>query len=135
MNVFGNSLKFTTVCGITPGRTCVAELYFFQNGYVHVILRELPRSGDEAPNETKVELVVLDTGKVRDGTYLCCLIFIRLAQGISENFRKVMLLSDLVQTAMLTILSEPTVPPFLARKSVANGHWTRARHRQQHCQV
>ncbi|KAJ7086084.1 hypothetical protein B0H15DRAFT_987137, partial [Mycena belliarum] len=53
MNVFGNSLKFTT------------------NGYVHVILRELPRSGDEAPNETKVELVVLDTGK-----------------GISENFRK-----------------------------------------------
>ncbi|KAF8207185.1 hypothetical protein K438DRAFT_1962797 [Mycena galopus ATCC 62051] len=45
MNVFGNSLKFTT------------------NGYVHVILRELPRSGDEAPNETKVELVVLDTGK------------------------------------------------------------------------
>ncbi|KAJ6570210.1 hypothetical protein DFH09DRAFT_917594, partial [Mycena vulgaris] len=53
MNVFGNSLKFTT------------------NGYVHVILRELPRSGDEAANETKVELVVLDTGK-----------------GISENFRK-----------------------------------------------
>ncbi|KAJ7242776.1 hypothetical protein B0H12DRAFT_1132007 [Mycena haematopus] len=53
MNVFGNSLKFTT------------------NGYVHVILRELPRSGDEAPNEIKVELVVLDTGK-----------------GISENFRK-----------------------------------------------
>ncbi|KAJ6468450.1 hypothetical protein C8R45DRAFT_837983 [Mycena sanguinolenta] len=53
MNVFGNSLKFTT------------------NGYVHVILRELPRSGDEAPNETKVELVVSDTGK-----------------GISENFRK-----------------------------------------------
>ncbi|KAJ6631019.1 hypothetical protein B0H10DRAFT_1980407 [Mycena sp. CBHHK59/15] len=57
MNVFGNSLKFTT------------------NGYVHVILRELPRSAEEAPNsalnETKVELVVLDTGK-----------------GISENFRK-----------------------------------------------
>ncbi|KAJ7510381.1 hypothetical protein B0H11DRAFT_1958755 [Mycena galericulata] len=53
MNVFGNSLKFTT------------------NGYVHVILRELPRSADEAANETKVELVVIDTGK-----------------GISENFRK-----------------------------------------------
>ncbi|KAJ7116368.1 hypothetical protein C8R44DRAFT_792314 [Mycena epipterygia] len=53
MNVFGNSLKFTT------------------NGYVHVILRELPRSGDERADETKIELVVLDTGK-----------------GISENFRK-----------------------------------------------
>ncbi|KAJ7678532.1 hypothetical protein B0H17DRAFT_1078584 [Mycena rosella] len=45
MNVFGNSLKFTT------------------NGYVHVLLRELPRSADEEPDETKVELVVLDTGK------------------------------------------------------------------------
>ncbi|KAJ7722741.1 hypothetical protein DFH07DRAFT_856541 [Mycena maculata] len=53
MNVFGNSLKFTT------------------NGYVHVILRELPRSIDEGANETKVELLVIDTGK-----------------GISENFRK-----------------------------------------------
>ncbi|KAK7032859.1 histidine kinase [Favolaschia claudopus] len=53
MNVFGNSLKFTT------------------NGYVHVVLRELPRTVDEAPNETKIELVVLDSGK-----------------GISENFRK-----------------------------------------------
>ncbi|KAJ7183131.1 hypothetical protein C8R46DRAFT_1066013 [Mycena filopes] len=53
MNVFGNSLKFTT------------------NGYVHVTLRELPRTGEEAPNETKIELIVLDTGK-----------------GISENFRK-----------------------------------------------
>ncbi|KAJ6496474.1 atypical/HisK protein kinase, partial [Mycena vitilis] len=53
MNVFGNSLKFTT------------------NGYVHVILRELPRTADEGPNESKIELVVLDTGK-----------------GISENFRK-----------------------------------------------
>ncbi|KAJ7220088.1 hypothetical protein GGX14DRAFT_354775, partial [Mycena pura] len=53
MNVFGNSLKFTT------------------NGYVHVSLRELPRSSDEAPNEIKAELSVLDTGK-----------------GISEDFRK-----------------------------------------------
>ncbi|KAJ7454785.1 hypothetical protein FB451DRAFT_1279374 [Mycena latifolia] len=53
MNVFGNSLKFTT------------------NGYVHVSLRELPRSLEEVPDETKVELVVHDTGK-----------------GISENFRK-----------------------------------------------
>ncbi|KAJ7650665.1 hypothetical protein FB45DRAFT_1050572 [Roridomyces roridus] len=53
MNVFGNSLKFTT------------------NGYVHVILRELSRSADEAPDEIKVELVVIDTGK-----------------GISENFRR-----------------------------------------------
>ncbi|KAJ7056611.1 hypothetical protein C8F01DRAFT_1372605 [Mycena amicta] len=53
MNVFGNSLKFTT------------------NGFVHVMLRELPRSSDDPATETRVELIVLDTGK-----------------GISENFRK-----------------------------------------------
>ncbi|KAJ7058296.1 hypothetical protein C8F01DRAFT_932823, partial [Mycena amicta] len=53
MIVFGNSLKFTT------------------NGFVHVMLRELPRSSDDPATETRVELIVLDTGK-----------------GISENFRK-----------------------------------------------
>jgi len=53
MNVFGNSLKFTT------------------DGYVHVMLRQLP-SGDDAPkNQVMVELSVIDTGK-----------------GISQNFLK-----------------------------------------------
>nr|GAT60998.1 histidine kinase [Mycena chlorophos] len=53
MNVFGNSLKFTT------------------NGYVHVILRELPRNSDDPMDQTTVELIVFDTGK-----------------GISEAFRR-----------------------------------------------
>ncbi|KAF7317041.1 Histidine kinase [Mycena chlorophos] len=53
MNVFGNSLKFTT------------------NGYVHVILRELPRNSDDPVDQTTVELIVFDTGK-----------------GISEAFRR-----------------------------------------------
>jgi CheY-like chemotaxis protein len=44
MNLFGNSLKFTS------------------DGYVHVILRQLPLS-DGDPNKVKVELSVLDTGK------------------------------------------------------------------------
>ncbi|KAH9838351.1 histidine kinase [Rhodofomes roseus] len=53
MNVFGNSLKFTT------------------DGYVHVMLRQLP-SGDDTPrNKVKIELSVIDTGK-----------------GISQNFLK-----------------------------------------------
>ncbi|KAJ6486669.1 hypothetical protein C8R45DRAFT_1145040 [Mycena sanguinolenta] len=69
MNVFANSLKFTTVCRCNT-RVRLTEI-FICNGYVHVILGELPRNGDETPNETKVELVVSDTGK-----------------GISENFRK-----------------------------------------------
>ncbi|KAK7044175.1 hypothetical protein VNI00_007895 [Paramarasmius palmivorus] len=44
MNVFGNSLKFTS------------------DGYVHVILRHIP-SDNDPPNKVKIELSVLDTGK------------------------------------------------------------------------
>ncbi|KAK0450084.1 hypothetical protein EV421DRAFT_1704638 [Armillaria borealis] len=55
MNLFGNSLKFTT------------------DGYVHVGLRQLPRTEDLPPNKVKVELSVLDTGK---------------ASGISHSFLK-----------------------------------------------
>ncbi|KDR78910.1 hypothetical protein GALMADRAFT_224162 [Galerina marginata CBS 339.88] len=53
MNLFGNSLKFTS------------------DGYVHVLLRQLPASEDDPPNKVKVELAVFDTGK-----------------GISQNFLK-----------------------------------------------
>ncbi|KAJ4480084.1 atypical/HisK protein kinase [Lentinula aciculospora] len=53
MNIFGNSLKFTS------------------NGFVHVILRELPPAEGDPPNKVKVELAVHDTGK-----------------GISQNFLK-----------------------------------------------
>ncbi|KAK0469894.1 uncharacterized protein EV420DRAFT_1257474 [Desarmillaria tabescens] len=49
MNLFGNSLKFTT------------------DGYVHVGLRQLPRTEDLPPNQIRVELSVLDTGKARLG--------------------------------------------------------------------
>lgn len=88
MNVFGNSLKFTTVCGTLGSGITWLRYVSFQNGYVHVMLRELPRSGDEAANEAKIELIVLDTGKVCE-FLLICMILIYLAQGISENFRKV----------------------------------------------
>ncbi|KAH8983215.1 Fph type histidine kinase [Lactarius akahatsu] len=53
MNVFGNSLKFTT------------------DGYVHVIIRQLPSTPDVPLNKVKLELVVADTGK-----------------GISQDFLK-----------------------------------------------
>ncbi|KAI0292121.1 hypothetical protein BC826DRAFT_911759 [Russula brevipes] len=45
MNVFGNSLKFTT------------------DGYVHVIIRQLPSTLDVPVNMVKLELAVVDTGK------------------------------------------------------------------------
>ncbi|CDO74916.1 hypothetical protein BN946_scf184988.g23 [Trametes cinnabarina] len=53
MNVFGNSLKFTS------------------DGYVHVMLRQLPPTSDTPPGKVKIELSVIDTGK-----------------GISQHFLK-----------------------------------------------
>ncbi|KAI0050450.1 hypothetical protein FA95DRAFT_1555569 [Auriscalpium vulgare] len=53
MNLFGNSLKFTS------------------DGYIHVLLRQLPSSPDLKPDEVKIELSVVDTGK-----------------GISQDFLK-----------------------------------------------
>ncbi|KIM39991.1 hypothetical protein M413DRAFT_189339 [Hebeloma cylindrosporum] len=53
MNLFGNSLKFTS------------------NGYVHVLLRQLPPSEEDPPGKVRVELSVFDTGR-----------------GISQNFLK-----------------------------------------------
>ncbi|CAA7266924.1 unnamed protein product [Cyclocybe aegerita] len=53
MNLFGNSLKFTS------------------DGYIHVLLRQLPCSEDFSPSKVKVELAVSDTGK-----------------GMSQNFLK-----------------------------------------------
>ncbi|KAI0649336.1 hypothetical protein C8Q79DRAFT_903287 [Trametes meyenii] len=53
MNVFGNSLKFTS------------------DGYVHVMLRQLPPTSDTPPGKVRIELSVIDTGK-----------------GISQHFLK-----------------------------------------------
>jgi hypothetical protein len=36
-----------------------------QDGYVHVIIRQLPSTPDVPPNKVKLELAVVDTGKVR----------------------------------------------------------------------
>ncbi|KAH8100919.1 Fph type histidine kinase [Cristinia sonorae] len=45
MNLFGNSLKFTT------------------DGYVHVMLRQVPNTPDQSLKTVKIELTVADTGK------------------------------------------------------------------------
>ncbi|KAF8623646.1 hypothetical protein AX17_007345 [Amanita inopinata Kibby_2008] len=45
MNLFGNSLKFTS------------------DGFVHVQLRQLPLTPEDPPDKVKVELSVIDTGK------------------------------------------------------------------------
>lgn len=72
MNVFGNSLKFTTVCFFffPPGTLFRSADKFGQDGYVHVIIRQLPSTPDVPPNKVKLELVVVDTGKVRTDCHI-----------------------------------------------------------------
>lgn len=41
------------------------NLNIFQDGYIHVILRQLPRTEDDPPGQVKIELAVFDTGKVK----------------------------------------------------------------------
>ena len=64
MNLFGNSLKFTTVC-VTFNNPGLMLMYnYLQDGYVHVMLRQLPPVPGQPENTMKVELSVIDTGKV-----------------------------------------------------------------------
>jgi hypothetical protein len=42
----------------------------WQDGFVHVIIRQLPSTPDIPPNKVKLELVVADTGKVRTDCHL-----------------------------------------------------------------
>lgn len=70
MNIFGNSLKFTS------------------DGFIHVALRESPHGGDTPPQNRRVELSVLDTGKVRVYRFLS-LIYLISSKGISQDFLKV----------------------------------------------
>lgn len=62
MNLFGNSLKFTSV-----RRNCEHYMWSWtegmctQDGYVHVMLQQYPHG----PDEVRIELSVIDTGKVR----------------------------------------------------------------------
>ena len=67
MNVFGNSLKFTSVCRAGTGRDAEADCFVeCQDGYVHVMLRQLPPTSDTPPGKVRIELSVIDTGKVRN---------------------------------------------------------------------
>jgi hypothetical protein len=56
---------------------------------VHVIIRQLPSTPDVPPNKVKLELVVVDTGKVRRDYRLNWAISIERQQGISQDFLKV----------------------------------------------
>lgn len=65
MNVFGNSLKFTNVRVVeSTVVTSYTNVCLSKDGFVHVVLRQLPHSDEDPPNKVKVELAVLDTGKV-----------------------------------------------------------------------
>lgn len=72
MNLFGNSLKFTSVSA-SPTTWCWTYLpvsFPSQNGYVHVLVRKVS-SPEFPPGKVKIEMSVADTGK-----------------GISQDFLK-----------------------------------------------
>jgi hypothetical protein len=62
MNLFGNSLKFTSVSLL--GAALPQSLRQQQDGFVHVMLRQIPLGDDDPPNKVKIELSVNDSGKV-----------------------------------------------------------------------
>ena len=62
MNLFGNSLKFTSVSFFGPALP--QSLRQQQDGYVHVMLRQIPLGDNDPPNKVKIELSVNDSGKV-----------------------------------------------------------------------
>jgi signal transduction histidine kinase len=64
MNLLGNSLKFTSVClPLRASRQILNRI--LQDGFVHIGLRQLPNTADMPENNVKIELSVLDSGKVK----------------------------------------------------------------------
>lgn len=136
MNLFGNSLKFTSVSLFRPA--LLKSLRQQQDGYVHVMLRQLPLGDNDPPNKVKIELSVNDSGKV------CSIIAIlvifakgyRIHQGISQNFLKVRAIArcDTIRRLIHCYL-ESAFPSILTRKSFTNRHRFGPCHCQQHRNV
>ena len=65
MNLIGNSLKFTSVSFFFSQINLAFNQYLGdQSVYVHITLREIVTSHETVPKSVKVELAVIDTGKV-----------------------------------------------------------------------
>lgn len=65
MNLLGNSLKFTSVRHTWIFLLSTLDLVSFQDGFVHVGLRQLPLIDGMPETNVRIELAVLDTGKVQ----------------------------------------------------------------------
>ena len=63
MNLLGNSLKFTSVAFIII-ISLALKLILSQDGYIHVGLKRVPVSNNVDEKMFRIELSVLDTGKV-----------------------------------------------------------------------
>lgn len=63
--------------------------YTLQDGYVHVMLRQQPPVPGQPESMVKIELSVIDTGKVCPSHCDFGSKALMLAQGISQNFLKV----------------------------------------------
>jgi hypothetical protein len=130
MNVFGNSLKFTTVCFLL-GTPFISADKIGQDGYVHVIIRQLPSTPDLPPNRVKLELVVVDTGKVRTDCHLNGANLIKKDnRGSARIFSRREPIDYRGNRAVLTIGLESTFPSFFSREPNANRHRARIGNRK-----
>ena len=84
MNLFGNSLKFTSVSFFGPALP--RSLRQQQDGYVHVMLRQIPLGDNDPPNKVKIELSVNDSGKVCSIIAILVIFAKRYSSGNQSEF-------------------------------------------------
>lgn len=97
MNLFGNSLKFTT------------------DGYVHVTARSLPNGANDDPKKVRVELSVEDTGKVsaRDVIVVPCIAWLGVS-NIDRGF--LLILRESIGPSRRTSYFTPSLRKILYRR-------------------
>jgi signal transduction histidine kinase len=64
MNLIGNSLKFTTVSRLVEGVRSLFLIFFIKSGFIKVMLREASPHVSTPEGYTRIEIAVIDTGKV-----------------------------------------------------------------------
>ena len=96
-------------------------------------LRELPLTKEDPKNKVKVELSVVDTGKVRSGASWFCNIDANAISGNkSEFFESECCWPRKHCRPLISVLIESIIPSVLAREPVANWYWLGSCHCQQH---
>lgn len=109
-----------------------------QDGFVHVSLRQLSVANGKEERQAKLELSVLDTGKVRIRfglaySHYSSIIIAGYQSEFSQGKRELSCSYPLLIYPM--IFTEPAFSSILSRKSTTDWNRTGISHCQQHCSV